>query len=250
MPEPAGMLGISAREIVGILTACALAVSLPLGKKLSLWSTHRVRATESFAAGASLAYVIIDLMVELTAIGGTYVHSRVPIGPTPVKSVFAVVLAGATWWYLVAALAAKVHRPHARYRAYVLPQIVYSVFVGGALALEAESGGRLILFALPILLHFTVVESHIHHAFESQHARFPRMLLAVGPALGAMAWTFLRLPETTLFMALALVAGSTFVQVIQTELPSPAQVRVGPFLLGVGIYVLMIAARWASGGAH
>ena len=242
------MWGISAREIVGVLTACALAVSLPLGRKLSRWSHHRLRATESFAAGASLAYVIVDLMVELTAIGGTYVHSRIPIGPTPLKSLFAVVLAGATWWYLVAALAAKVQRPRARYRAYVFPQMVYSVFVGGALALEAESGGSLILFALPILLHFTVVESHINHAFESQHSGFPRTLLAVGPALGAMAWTFLRLPRTTLFMAQDLVPGSTVVQVIQTELPSPDQVRVGPFLLGVAIYVSMIAARWASGG--
>ena len=74
--DPAAMWGISAREIVCVLTACALAVSLPLGKKLSRWSNHRLRATESFAAGASLAYVIVDLMVELTAVGGTYVHSR------------------------------------------------------------------------------------------------------------------------------------------------------------------------------
>ena len=150
----------------------------------------------------------------------------------------------------MAALAAKVHRPRARYRAYVFPQVIYSIFVGGALALEAESGGRLILFALPILLHFTVVESHINHEFESQHSGFPRTLLAVGPALGAMAWTFLRLPQTTLFMALALVAGSTFVQVIQTELPSPDKVRFGPFLLGVGIYASMVAARWTWGDAH
>ena len=95
---PPGMSGIiSTGDIVGVLIAFALAVSLPLGKKLSRWSIHRLRATESFAAGASLAYVIIDLMVELTAIGGAYVHSRVRIRPTPGKSVFAVVLAGATW---------------------------------------------------------------------------------------------------------------------------------------------------------
>ncbi len=53
-------------------------------------------ATKSFAGGASLAYVIVDLMVELTAIGGTNVHSTLPVGPTPIKSLFAVVLVGAT----------------------------------------------------------------------------------------------------------------------------------------------------------
>ena len=56
-------------------------------------------------------------------------------------------LIGATQWYLVAALAAKVHRHRARYRAYVFPQIVWRLH-RAAPALEAESGGRLILFAL------------------------------------------------------------------------------------------------------
>jgi hypothetical protein len=186
-------------------------------------------------------------MVELTAIGGTHVHATIPIGPTPEKSLFAIVLAGAAWWYLVAALAAKIGRPRARYRAFVVPQVVYSVFVGGALALEAEHGARtLFLFALPMLLHLTVIESHIHHDFESEHSIAARVILAVAPAVGALAWSLLGLPQAALFMALALVAGSTVVQVIQTELPSPDLVRIGPFLLGVGIYMTMVAARWAG----
>src|SRR6185437_8958306 len=123
-----------------LVAALALAASVPLGVKLSRWSEHRQRATESFAAGASLAYVIVDLMVELTGVGGEHVHATLPLGPTYEKSLFAVVLLGATWWYLVAAVAARIGRPRARYPAYVLPQAVYCLFIGGALALEAEQG--------------------------------------------------------------------------------------------------------------
>jgi len=242
------MAEVDARNVSGVIAAFALAASVPLGRKLSHWSHHRLHAAESFAAGASLAYVIIDLMVELTGVGGVHVHAIFPIGPTYEKSLFTIVLLGATCWYVVAALAAKMnYRPRARYRAYVLPQGVYCVFVGGALALEAEQGARqILLFALPMLLHLTVVESHIHHEFEGQHTGLPRAVLAIAPALGAMAWSLLGLPKAALFMALALVAGSTVVQIIQTELPSPDLVRIGPFLLGVGVYLSMVAARWAG----
>jgi hypothetical protein len=69
------MLAIDARYAGGVIAAFALAASVPLGKALGRWSDHRLRSAESFAAGAALAYAIADLMVELTAIGGTHVHA-------------------------------------------------------------------------------------------------------------------------------------------------------------------------------
>lgn len=242
------MVTADSRSISGVVVAFALAASVPLGQALRRWSHHRRRAAESFAAGASLAYVILDLMVELTGVGGEHVHAALPIGPTSEKSLFAVVLAGAAWWYVLGAVTARMNRSRGRYRAYTLPQLVYGLFVGGALALEAEHGARqLLLFALPMLLHLTVVESHIHRMFETQHVGFTRTALALAPGFGAVAWAVLGLPPAALFMALALVAGSTVVQIIQTELPSPDLVRIGPFLLGIGAYSAMVAARWAGG---
>jgi hypothetical protein len=241
------MVEVNERDISALVAAFALAASVPLGRRLRHWSHRRIRAAESFAAGVSLSYVIVDLMVELTAVGGQHVHSTIPIGPTYEKSLFAVVLAGAAWWYVVAALAARVGHRRARYRAYIVPQVVYCVFAGGALSLEAEHGARqLLLFALPMLLHLTVVESHMFHEFEDEHVGFSCALLALAPAFGAAAWAFLGIPQAVLFMALALVAGSTVVQIIQTELPSADVVRIGPFLVGVCLYSSVIAARWAS----
>ena len=100
---------------------------------------------------------------------------------------------------------------------------------------------------IPMLLHLSVVEGHIHKKFEVQHVGLSRAVLAGAPGVGALAWAFLGFPEAVLYLTLALVAGSTAVQVLQTELPSPSVVRIGPFLLGVGIYSALIAARWASG---
>jgi hypothetical protein len=239
---------VTGGEVSGVVVAFALAASAPFGWALCHWSQGRQRVAESFAAGASLAYVIVDLLVELTGIGAPHVHSTLPLGPSHEKSLFAVVLAGAAWWYIVAAVAAKMGGARARYRAHLLPQLAYGAFVGGAVALEAEHGiVQLALFAPPMLLHLTVVEGHIHKKFEGQHVGLPRAVLAGAPGAGAMAWAFLGFPESVLYLTLALVAGSTAVQVLQTELPTPTAVRIGPFLLGVGLYSAMVAARWAGG---
>jgi hypothetical protein len=69
--------------------------------------------------------------------------------------------------------------------------------------------------------------------------------VAVAPGLAATTWTLLRLPAAPLFVALALVAGSTVVQIIQTELPWPDLIRLGPFLAGIFLYSVLIATRWA-----
>jgi hypothetical protein len=234
-------------DVVALGSAFALAAAVPLGRKLNLRSERRLRAVESFAGGTSLAYVVLDLMVELTEAGGAHVHGTLPIGPTEERSLFAVVLAAAAAWYIAPALAHKVAGPAIRYHSYALPQLVYRIVVGASLALEAQHGTRaLLLFAVSMLLHLAVVESHFHRQFGRDHAGFVRGLLGFGPCLGAAAWAVFDVPVAALFVALALVAGGTMVQIIQTELPSPELVRIGPFLAGVGLYAAVIAARWAS----
>ena len=240
------MVALDLRHAAALLSAFALAAAVPLGRTLSRWTARRLHAAQSFAGGVSLAYVILDLMVELTGAGGKEVHAAVPIGPTHERSLFALVLIGATLWHVVAALATQVGGHRSRYLTYALPQGAYRAVVGGALVLEGEHGSTpLVFFAIPMLLHLTVLESRIHHEFQSDHTGVVRWAVAVAPGLAATAWTLLRLPEAPLFVALALVAGSTVVQIIQTELPWPDLIRLGPFLAGVCLYSVLIAARWA-----
>src|SRR6185312_10584981 len=48
-----------------LLSALALAAAVPLGRRLSRRSDERMEAVESFAGGVGLAYVLVDLLVEL-----------------------------------------------------------------------------------------------------------------------------------------------------------------------------------------
>jgi hypothetical protein len=240
------MASVDTQEVWAIVAGVTLASSVPLGELVVRLSQGRQRATESFAAGASLAYVIIELMVELTSAGGAHVHAVAPIGATEEQSLFSVVLAGATAWYVIAATLARLGGRLGPYRSRALPRAIYGVFVGGAVAFEAEHGGRaLMLFVIALLLHLTIVEAHEHRELAAEHTGWIRILVGFAPALGAAVWALLDLPRETLYWVLALVAGSTFVQIVQAELPSPALLRVVPFLVGVAVYSVLVVARWA-----
>jgi hypothetical protein len=236
-----------AADVQGIVAALALTAAAPLGNRLRQRSHRERSGIESVTAGISLAYVTLDLLVELTTSAGKVVHARLPLAPGPEGTLFALVLFGATSSYSVQAVAARVGGTRARYRANLFHQLVYSVCLGGALGLEAEHGVlSLALFDVAMLLHLIVLQCHISHRFAHQHVGLSRALLAVAPFMGAVGWALLGIPDEILFFGLALVAGSTAVQIIQTELPSPEAVRVGPFLLGVAVYAMLVGVRWAT----
>jgi hypothetical protein len=198
---------------------------------------------ESFAGGASLAYVTLDLLVELTYGGREHVHATLPLGPEAEHSLFAVVLAGLTVSYVVDALVGR-RWPRALYAVRVGWGATYNALVGGALVLEAEHGfGSLALYAVAMLLHLTEREAHARSEWQLGGWHRTRALVAAAPALGALLWSVL-LPTTALYVALAVVAGSTIVQVFRDELPSPRASRVGAFVLGVAVYAAIIAGRW------
>ena len=62
-------------------------------------------------------------------------------------------------------------------------------------------GPAALALRLPMVLHLTVVESHILHKFEREHAGRARVIMHIAPSLGALAWALLGLPTAALFMA-------------------------------------------------
>jgi hypothetical protein len=233
-------------DVAAVAAALALTLAVPLGSVLRGWSARRKHSIHSLAAGISLAYVLLDLLVELTT-GSDAIHAVLPVGPDALRTLFAVVLVGTTLSYAGFTLATRVHGTKAGLRVALVPRLVYGVFVGGAMDLEAEHGTKsLLLFEVAMLVHLAVIHSHLELDLGSWRGRAARAFLALAPALGALAWTSLGLPQAGLFLSLALVAGSTFTQVFQYELPSPADARVGPFVLGVVLYAGLVVVRWAG----
>jgi hypothetical protein len=232
-------------EIAGCAAALMLVASYPLGRALGGLHESRREAVESFIGGTSIAYLVLDLLVELTYTAREPLHAAVPVGIEPEQSLFAVVLAGLTVSYVIDALAYRLSR-QAPYAIYLGWTIAYNAVVGGALVVETEEGLRaLALFALAMLLHLTVRQSHAQSTWGTRRSQPSLALVACAPAVGALLWAVL-LPKRTLAVAVALVAGTTLMQVVREELPSPSAAHIRAFLLGVAVYAVLIALRWSQ----
>jgi hypothetical protein len=202
-----------------------------------------VLATAYFAAGTAIAYVMLDLLIELTKVGRVHVHAALPFGPEPEESLFAVVLGGLTASYAIDAVADH-HSPRARNAVHVVFQLVSNALIGGVLVLEAEHGLLpLVLYAVAMLLHLVALEHHMQMTWQESVSPPWRFAVALAPALGAALWSLV-LGEASLFIALALVAGMTLIQVVHDELPSPRATHVPAFVLGVAVFALLSFLRW------
>jgi hypothetical protein len=228
--------------IAGIIGALALVVALPVGRNLHRISESKRHTFESFAAGTSVAYVFLDLLTELTYLGREHVHSVLPLGPGPDQSLFAVVLVGLLVSYIADAVADR-RSPLARYRVHAAWQFANNALIGGIVVLEAKRGVLpLVLCVVAMGLHLAVIECQVRQASEGGPVGPGRVLIALAPFFGALIDQ--RLPEAALFVGLALVAGTTLVQVVHDELPSPRGCHLRAFVSGVSVYAVLSMLRW------
>lgn len=226
------------------IEALSLATAHPLGRALHAWTPRARHVLDSFAAGVSIAFVAVDLLVELTGTARHHVHAVLPIGTEPEGSLFAVVLMGLALAFVAKALVVQ-RATWAEYRLQVLPNGLYRILAGAALVLEVEHGvGSAVLYGLPLLLHLAVAEQRLVDRFPAHHGGLRAAALALTPLVGAGSWALLDLPRAALYVPLALVAGATIVQVFLEDLPSAARIRVGSFLVGVVLYSVLIVVRW------
>ena len=92
-------------------------------------STANERLVASFAGGVSLAFVLLDLFVELFQATAHELHVRA--GPEPEHTIAVLILAGA-----VGAFAANVYAGRSRTHVYavaVVPHVIYCGLIGAAL---------------------------------------------------------------------------------------------------------------------
>lgn len=233
-------------DLVALGGSAALSVGLWLvSNALTRMSLARERLVASFAGGVSLAFVLLELFVELAEGASHALHDVVRVGPEPIHTTALLILAGA-----VATFAAHVHNArHAEsWRSYVLalgPQALYGVLVGAALDGEVhESWRSFSVFLLAMVLHLGVTEHRLAAQFPGEH-RGPWRAVALGaPLVGALFWIVGAPGHAWLQVLLALVAGATIPSVFREEIPPARDVRIGVLFSGITLFGLLVEVRW------
>ncbi|HEX5392375.1 MAG TPA: hypothetical protein VFW68_03800 [Rhodocyclaceae bacterium] len=236
------MIGETAAAVAGSLV---LAGAHALAPAIGRLPERYVASLDSFSGGAGLAYVSLYLLFDLTKYGAPKIHALLPLGPEPLETLFLLLLVALTTMYLLQVHLAKTPSLQDDYVGYATLFLVYNFLAGAAVVEEAHAGPLNLGFYVTALgLHLLFNDRFLLHLCSGAHHWRWRVSLAAMPLMGCALAASFALPEGVLYGILALIAGSTVINVVRHELPNPRDFRSAAFVAGVVIYAAIIIATW------
>lgn len=232
-------------------TVAALAGSLVLASAhafapaIARLPQRYLASLDSFCGGTGLAYVSLYLLFDLTKYGAPKIHALLPLGPEPLETLFVLLLVALATMYLLEVHLAKSPSLQDDYLGYATLFLIYNFLAGAAVVEEAHAGPLKLGFYVTALgLHLLFNDLFLLHLSPAAHHWRWRAALAAMPVIGCALAAGFALPEGVLYAMLALIAGSTIINVVRHELPSPKDFRSAAFATGVVIYAAIIIATW------
>lgn len=202
-------------------------------------------SVDSFAGGTGLAYVMLYLLFELAKYGAPKIHALLPLGPEPLETLFILLLGALSASYLLQVHLAQSPGLRDDYLGYALLFLVYNFLAGAGVVEEAHAGLlNLVFYVTALGLHLLFNDLFLLHLYPGAHQWRWRAALATMPVIGCALAAGFALPEGVLYAMLALIAGSTIINVVRHELPSPKYFRPAAFVAGVIVYATLIVATW------
>lgn len=251
-----GGAGVGTTLTASLVAALGLAavhvLALPALERAEALSGRVRRRLLSASAGASVAYVFVDVLPELAAqhrvVAEAAGSAELPFAE---QRVYILALLSFVVFYGLEHLvvADREHREgtgasddEARFfPAHVLAFGGYTVLIGDLLVQRSGEGAwALAIYTLAMAVHFFIVAHALSERFHRPYARWGRWVLAasviVGWALGATA----RISEVTFARLFAVLAGGVVITSVQGELLGERQGRFWPFVLGALVFAVAL----------
>lgn len=225
-----------------------LACVFVFGKYLRISAPRHARRWLSAAAGASVAYVFVQALPEISEV--QHVFTRVTIGrglPFPELRVYTAALIGFLFFYGLENIVSRSRAPR-RAQQEAASRSTYRLQLGGFAAYAGMIGYLMVhqrtlptlFYLIGMALHFLGVE----HSFEREYGRIydrsGRWLLAAAILAGGSAGIFTSMSEELLATLLGLNFGGVIINSMVMELPTKEDGRFWPFCLGAIAYSLVL----------
>jgi hypothetical protein len=242
---------LTALALPTFAAALVLAAVYALGRRLRAVEAPHRRRWVSAAAGASVAYIFVDLLPELGARQQAFVKAAGGELLFAEQRIYVVALVGFVVFYGLdhMVLVSRDRRLAAAgevggnpvYWLHVGGFAVYSALIGYLLAERGTSGRlALVLYSLAMAFHFLVVDHSLRQEHAAVYDRRGRWLLAASVLAGWLVGTAVRVPEALLARVFAFVAGGVVITSATAELPGERQGRFAPFGLGAAVYAVLL----------
>lgn len=228
--------------------ALALAVVYALGPRFRPREERHPRRWLSAAAGASLAYVFLDVLPELAARHRLLMESAGQL-LFAAQRLYALALAGFVVLYglehlVLAARESRGDAAELALRLHVGGFALYSLVIGYMLVSRAGGGWlSLGLYVGAMAFHLAIVDHALAHEHGLAYDARGRWALAASILLGWLAGATIQIPEVAISRVFAFVAGGVVMTSASEELPRDKEGRFAWFLLGTVAYgAVLIAA--------
>ncbi len=200
----------------------------------------------SMAGGVSVAYVFIHLLPEIAAAQAVLRQQDALRWLS--HHAYLVALVGLCTFYGLDQLARRTRRaPEAERRpAFWLHVGSFAIYNGlvAYLLLHREETGILPLayYAVALGLHFVVTDHGLREHHREQYQTHGRWVLAGALLVGWAISTAVAVPESWLVVIFAFLAGGVVLNVLKEELPEDRQSRFWAFMVGAGVYAVLLVA--------
>jgi hypothetical protein len=217
---------------------------------------HRPRwhsVAVSAAAGASCAYVFVELMPELSEAGKAFVEATSQLKlPFPEYRVYVAALVGFVFFYGLEHMTAWAERSGRKSEpGYGSGDPIYLLHIGGFAAYAWLVSYTLVrgpdrttvfvaLYALAMGLHFLTVERSLVEEHAELYRRPGRQILAAAALGGWVCGTLFELSRPVILTATGFIGGSVVMNSLLAELPGDKHGRFWPFALGAAGYAILV----------
>jgi hypothetical protein len=217
------------------------------GRVASLAGPDRGVRLASAAAGASVAYVFVDVLPELAMWHDRLLAAGEAALPYAEERAYLMALAGFLVFYglehmVLAARAggrsgAGADAGDRVYRLHLLGFALYCWLVGYLLVDRAARGTvALVFYTIALGLHGIMVDHSLRHEHGRAYERVGHWVLAAAVLGGCLAAVALPVPDRWMARIFAFVAGGVVITSVRSELPGERKARFGAFLVGAAAF--------------
>jgi hypothetical protein len=222
------------------------------GSALRLQRPRWHLAVVSAAAGASCAYVFVELLPELSEAGQAFVEATDHLKlPFPEYRVYVAALVGFVFFYGLEHMTAWAERSGRKSAPeYGSGDPIYLLHIGGFAAYGWLVSYTMVrgpdrtptfvaLYALAMGLHFLSLERSLVEEHAELYRRPGRQILAGAVLAGWACGALFELSRPLILTATGFIAGSVVMNNLIAELPGDREGRYWPFALGAVGYALL-----------
>jgi hypothetical protein len=230
------------------VAAAVLAVGLAtihlLSGRWEFVDAERRRQFLSFGGGASVAYVFVLMLPEVSETAFIVGELRGDVLLAE-QAVFVLTLLGFVVFYGIEVGASRRNDEGVRvdgarlvYWLHLFSFAVYSGIIGYLLFHQEVPGlSNLVFYAVAMGLHFAVTDYGFHRHYGAAFDDSGKLLLAGGTVVGALSGFEIRVDVLSVATLFAFVAGGVVFNVVKEELPSLSEARFGAFVVGALVFV-------------